>query len=688
MNKPKSRGRDQQVRKNASLRSSPRRVYPFSGLVAQDEMKLGLILNVIDPSIGGVLMMGHRGTGKSTAVRALADLLPEIWVVRGCLYNCDPAALDEACRDCAARFAATEKLPRERMPVPVIDLPLGATEDRVCGAIDIERALKGGDKVFEPGLLARANRGFLYIDEVNLLEDHLVDLLLDVAVTGRNQIERENISIEHPARFVLIGSGNPEEGELRPQLLDRFGLYVEVSTENDPERRLEIVQKRDAFERAPEKFRAAVEGGQEELRRRIARARKAFVEVKIGPSLLRQIVQLCCDLKIDGHRGELTIMRATRALVAFEGRKTAREDDVRRVAAMSLRHRMRRDALDETASSARIERAMDKVFSRERRPNMSRDNDDGGAAKTDDSRGGSQRESKSQTLSPMARDGKAPGAETEIPSPPAVDATLPSLPPGKQTRRAIEKLSLSRCRDGAGARSQSNSRHGRYARSVSWKSVGARIALDATLREFVRLERSPDVTAAIRYKQFARKQGRLFIFVIDASGSMALNRINHAKGAVYRLLQQSYINRDKLAIVALKGTKAEVVLPPSRSVLLARRALDSLSVGGGTPLSAGLACALELAKQAAQQEPAEVALLLFTDGGANVPLLAGVYSDRRSRQIQIEREVSSLGSKLRSAGVHSVVVKTHQGFSSNGDTQTIANLLGAQLVQLAPGGSS
>src|SRR6267143_1861092 len=312
--------------------------YPFSGIVGQDEMKLGLILNVIDPSIGGVLMMGHRGTGKSTAVRALADLLPELWVVLSCRYNCDPAEPARFCAECAARSTEREKLPRVRAAVPVVDLPLGATEDRVCGSIDIERALQHGVKAFDPGLLARAHRGFLYIDEVNLLEDHLVDLLLDVAVTGRNKVERENISVEHAARFVLIGSGNPEEGELRPQLLDRFGLYVEVKTENEPEQRVEIMEKREAFDRNPEKFRSAASVQQDQLRRQIERARKSFAGVKVERKLLRQIATVCSELKVDGHRGELTIMRSARAVAAFSGRKVVGEQDVRRVATMALRH--------------------------------------------------------------------------------------------------------------------------------------------------------------------------------------------------------------------------------------------------------------------------------------------------------------------------------------------------------------
>src|SRR2546423_6097951 len=339
------------MKRRASVSSqniqTPRRtqppVYPFTAIVGQGEMKLALLLNVIDPSIGGVLVMGHRGTGKSTAVRALADLLPQLTRVRGCLYGCDPAERMNLCDDCRARLAANGKLPRERAAVPVVDLPLGATEDRVCGTINIERALKEGIKSFEPGLLARANRGFLYIDEVNLLEDHLIDLLLDVSVTGRNTVEREGISVEHPSRFVLVGSGNPEEGELRPQLLDRFGLHVEVVTANSTEERVAIIVAREAFERDAGEFSARFEAAEESLRRRLTRARKRVREVKLTPELLRRIAELCVRLKVDGHRGELTITRAARALAAFEGRREATAEDGRRVVKMALRNRLRRD---------------------------------------------------------------------------------------------------------------------------------------------------------------------------------------------------------------------------------------------------------------------------------------------------------------------------------------------------------
>jgi magnesium chelatase subunit I len=339
-----------------------RPVYPFTAIVGQSEMKLALLLSVIDPNIGGVIVMGHRGTGKSTTVRALADLLPPISKVKGCLYGCDPKQLTAVCDDCAARLAKDERLPINRGAVPVVDLPLGATEDRVCGTLDIERALVEGVKAFEPGLLARANRGFLYIDEVNLLDDHLVDVLLDAAASGRNVVEREGISVSHPARFVLVGSGNPEEGELRPQLLDRFGLYTRITTINDLDERVEIVERRERFEREPESFLAEFNAAQEQLRQRLIRAKKLHARVALDRSIMRSIAELCIVLNVDGHRGELTIARAGRALAALESRAFVTVDDVKRMAVMSLRHRLRKDPLEKIDSGQRIEQAIETVF--------------------------------------------------------------------------------------------------------------------------------------------------------------------------------------------------------------------------------------------------------------------------------------------------------------------------------------
>jgi magnesium chelatase subunit I len=336
-------------------------IYPFSAIVGQDDLKLSLLLNVIEPRIGGVLIMGHRGTGKSTAVRALADLLPPLARVKGCRFACDPERPADWCTDCLARLDGRRRLPAEQFRVPVVELPLAATEDRVCGTLDIERVVTEGVRAFEPGLLARANRGFLYIDEVNLLEDYLTDLLLDVAASGRNVVERDGISLSHPARFVLVGSGNPDEGELRPQLLDRFGLHARITTIMDVESRVEIVRRRDRFERDPASFRREIEPEQARLRERVSAARTLIPEVAAGDDLLATISRLCIDLGIDGHRGELTIMRAAKALAAFEGRREVSVDDVRRVAVMSLRHRLRRDAFEEIDAGARVQRAVDKV---------------------------------------------------------------------------------------------------------------------------------------------------------------------------------------------------------------------------------------------------------------------------------------------------------------------------------------
>ena len=338
-----------------------RPIFPFTAIAGQDEMKLALLLAAIDPDIGGVLVFGDRGTGKSTAVRGLARLLPPMRVVEGCRYHCDPGANGALCEECQTR-AHQGELASEVVPVPVVDLPLGATEDRVVGALDLERALSSGEKKFETGLLARAHRGFLYIDEVNLLEDHLVDLLLDVAASGENVVEREGLSVRHPARFVLIGSGNPEEGELRPQLLDRFGLSVEVRTPDDVATRVEAVRRRDAFERDGAQFQKSWGKEQDRVRDQVVAARSRLKTVATPEAQLEKAAELCIGIGTDGLRGELTLIRAARALAALEGDGSVDERHLRRVAPPALRHRLRRSPLDEGGSTVRIERALDEMF--------------------------------------------------------------------------------------------------------------------------------------------------------------------------------------------------------------------------------------------------------------------------------------------------------------------------------------
>jgi magnesium chelatase subunit I len=351
--------------------ATTRPVFPFAAIVGQDEVKLALLIAAIDPSVGGVLIFGDRGTGKSTAVRGLAALLPRMRVIQGCRYGCDPALPSAWCPDCQARHAHGGQVQRcdatcppktGFAPVPVVDLPLGATEDRVVGALDLEKALAQGVKAFEPGLLARANRGFLYIDEVNLLEDHLVDLLLDVAASGENVVEREGLSIRHPARFVLIGSGNPEEGELRPQLLDRFGLSVEVATPGDLQTRIEVVRRRDAFDRHPAGFEAAWKKASERLRRGIVAARARLADIDVPDAALERAATLCIRLGTDGLRGELTLIRAARAVAALDAVPCVGDAQLRRIAPAALRHRLRRNPLDEASGGTRVARAVDEVF--------------------------------------------------------------------------------------------------------------------------------------------------------------------------------------------------------------------------------------------------------------------------------------------------------------------------------------
>ena len=333
--------------------------FPFSAIVGQDEMKLAILVSAIDPTIGGVLVLGDRGTGKSTAVRALAALLPKMRAVVGCRYGCDPAADGASCPDCAPLRKPDGAAPRSHLiPVPVVDLPLGATEDRVVGALDLERALSQGIKAFEPGLLARANRGFLYIDEVNLLEDHLVDLLIDVAASGENVVEREGLSVRHPARFVLVGSGNPEEGELRPQLLDRFGLSVEVRTPEDLASRVEVVRRRDAYEQDREGFAAQWKKEEDRTRRRLVAARERLKTVDIPDAARERAAQLCMALGTDGLRGDLTLIRTARAIAALDGASQVGDAQLRRAAGPALRHRLRRNPLDDAGSGVRVERAV------------------------------------------------------------------------------------------------------------------------------------------------------------------------------------------------------------------------------------------------------------------------------------------------------------------------------------------
>ena len=345
-----------------TMEQSARPVFPFTAIVGQEEMKLALMLNVIDPKIGGVMIMGDRGTGKSTTIRALVDLLPGIPVIDNDPFNShpeDPELMSDTVREAIERG---ETLPTTTMKTPMVDLPLGATEDRVCGTIDLERALTEGVKAFEAGLIARAHRGILYVDEVNLLDDHLVDVLLDSAASGWNTVEREGVSICHPARFILVGSGNPEEGELRPQLLDRFGMHAQIGTTSDPELRVQIVEQRAAFDSDPTAFRACHEETQQALRDKLVSARNFLPEVSLDREIRVQVSEVCSQLDVDGLRGDMVTNRAAKALAAFELRSVATNDDVASIISMCLRHRLRKDPLESIDSGTKVREVFETVF--------------------------------------------------------------------------------------------------------------------------------------------------------------------------------------------------------------------------------------------------------------------------------------------------------------------------------------
>lgn len=345
-----------------TIKNTNRPIFPFTAIVGQEEMKLALALNVIDPKIGGVIIMGDRGTGKSTTIRAITDILPEIEVIKDDPFNSHPNDFELMSDEVRSLIEKETKLEVDLKKVMMVDLPLGATEDRVCGTIDIEKALTDGVKAFEPGLLAKANRGILYVDEVNLLDDHLVDILLDSAASGWNTVEREGISIRHPARFVLVGSGNPEEGELRPQLLDRFGMHSEIRTVKSPELRVQIVEQRSEFDKNPQESLAKYRDKQEEFRNKIINAQNLLPQVTIEYDLRVKISQVCSELDVDGLRGDIVTNRASRAYAAYEGRTSVTANDIKSIITMCLRHRLRKDPLETIDSGDKVLKTFLKVF--------------------------------------------------------------------------------------------------------------------------------------------------------------------------------------------------------------------------------------------------------------------------------------------------------------------------------------
>jgi magnesium chelatase subunit D len=586
--------------------------FPFTAVVGQDDLRLALLLNAVSPAVGGVLVRGEKGTAKSTAVRALSALLPEVAVVPGCRFSCDPAAPDSACPD-----GPHEPGPGARRPARMVELPVGASEDRLVGALDIERALAEGVKAFEPGLLADAHRGILYVDEVNLLHDHLVDLLLDAAAMGASYVEREGVSVRHAARFLLVGTMNPEEGELRPQLLDRFGLTVEVAASREPEQRVEVVRRRLAYDDDPAGFAARWAEEESAVRQRIVAARELLPRVRLGDGALRQIAATCAAFEVDGMRADIVMARTATALAAWAGRTDVLAEDVRQAALLALPHRRRRNPFDAPGlDEDKLDETLEQ-FSGEGESDDDPDPDGPGG-------GGGQ---------PAPDSGPQGGGDTaarpeagEGGEPQASGSTEQSAVRAAEPFRA-KVLSVPGIGEGAaGRRSRARTEHGRTTGARRPRGALTKLHLAATVQAAAPHQRARGrsgpglVVRRDDLRQAARegREGNLVLFVVDASGSMAARqRMGAVKGAVLSLLLDAYQRRDKVGLVTFRGSAAEVALPPTSSVDAAAARLQSLPTGGRTPLAAGLLKAHEVLRVERLRDPARRALVVVvTDGRA------------------------------------------------------------------------
>ncbi|MFD8014895.1 putative cobaltochelatase [Streptomyces sp. NPDC058955] len=595
--------------------------FPFTAVVGMDDLRLALLLNAVSPAVGGVLVRGEKGTAKSTAVRALAELLPEVAVVAGCRFSCDPGSPDPGCPDGPHGDGGAEA-----RAARMVELPVGASEDRLVGALDIERALAEGVKAFEPGLLAAAHRGILYVDEVNLLSDHLIDHLLDAAAMGASHVEREGVSVRHAARFLLVGTMNPEEGELRPQLLDRFGLTVEVAASRVPEERVEVVRRRLAFEDDPAGFAARWAGEEAALRERIVAARELLPRVVLGDAVLLQIAATCAAFEVDGMRADIVMARTATALAAWAGREEVTSEDVRQAALLALPHRRRRNPFDAPGID---QDKLDETLEQFKGEEPDDDPDPGPDGPGDGGPGGG-------GVPPQGGEGPAPESDGVPEQGPAQAPEHAPAPRGAAGERAAVKagepfrtkmLSVPGLGEGAaGRRSRARTQNGRTTGATRPEGALTKLHLSATVRAAAPHQKARGRSGAglvvrrddLRQAVREGREGNLVLFVVDASGSMAARkRMGAVKGAVLSLLLDAYQRRDKVGLVTFRGRGAELALPPTSSVDAAAARLEELPTGGRTPLSAGLLKAHDVLRVERLRDPSRRPLLVVvTDGRA------------------------------------------------------------------------
>ncbi|MFD5477891.1 putative cobaltochelatase [Streptomyces hawaiiensis] len=642
--------------------------FPFTAVVGQDDLRLALLLNAVSPAVGGVLVRGEKGTAKSTAVRALSALMPTLDVVSGCRFSCDPGSPDPGCPDGPHEPGAFET-----RAARMVELPVGASEDRLVGALDIERALSEGVKAFEPGLLADAHRGILYVDEVNLLHDHLVDLLLDAAAMGASYVEREGVSVRHAARFLLVGTMNPEEGELRPQLLDRFGLTVEVAASREPDQRVEVVRRRLAYDDDPGGFAARWAEEEAAVRARIIAARELLPSVRLGDGALRQIAATCAAFEVDGMRADIVMARTATALAAWAGRTDVLAEDVRQAALLALPHRRRRNPFDAPGLD---EDKLDETL--EEFGGSDDDDPDPGAGPDGPGGGGGQPEPDD---APQG-DGDAGAARPEA----GEDGQPQPSGAGEQSAvRASEPfrtkvLSVPGLGEGAaGRRSRARTEHGRTTGARRPRGALTKLHLAATVQAAAPHQRArgrsgPGLVVRrddLRQATREGREGNLVLFVVDASGSMAARqRMSAVKGAVLSLLLDAYQRRDKVGLVTFRGSGADVALPPTSSVDAAAARLETLPTGGRTPLAAGLLRAHDVLRVERLRDPARRPLVvLVTDGRATGGPEPVALAGRAARLFAAD-------------GVASVVVDCESGPVRLGLAGQLAGELGATAVTL------
>ncbi|MGW2828956.1 putative cobaltochelatase [Streptomyces sp. NPDC001286] len=638
--------------------------FPFTAVVGQDGLRLALLLNAVSPAVGGVLVRGEKGTAKSTAVRALSALLPEVAVVPGCRFSCDPSAPDPSCPD-----GPHEPGPGARRPARMVELPVGASEDRLVGALDIERALAEGVKAFEPGLLADAHRGILYVDEVNLLHDHLVDLLLDAAAMGASYVEREGVSVRHAARFLLVGTMNPEEGELRPQLLDRFGLTVEVAASREPDQRVEVVRRRLAYDDDPAGFAARWADEETSVRQRIVAARELLPSVRLGDGALRQIAATCAAFEVDGMRADIVMARTATALAAWAGRTEVLAEDVRQAALLALPHRRRRNPFDAPGlDEDKLDQTLEEFGEEDDDP----DPDGGGPGG-----GGGQ---PSPDAGPQGGDtGARPEAGEDDGAPQASGGGEQSAVRAAEPFRT-KVLSVPGIGEGAaGRRSRARTEHGRTTGARRPRGALTKLHLAATVQAAAPHQRArgrsgPGLVVRrddLRQATREGREGNLVLFVVDASGSMAARqRMSAVKGAVLSLLLDAYQRRDKVGLVTFRGSAADVALPPTSSVDAAAARLQSLPTGGRTPLAAGLLKAHDVLRVERLRDPARRPLVVVvTDGRATGGPEPVALAGRAARLFAAD-------------GVASVVVDCESGPVRLGLAGQLAGDLGGTAVTL------